>query len=156
MATKDDPVSRGNNSRNDSAGSFREDFIQAMFVMISAGRDHERSAGVSTVPKDFSLPNSPAGTSGGVFTSALLQVMKEKDITNKNVTKVSWMQVMERLREIVREKGFTNQVPQLSSSTELNVNDPSYGIMMTALSYQDGKIVSQKTVSSDLDFDPSE
>ena len=25
-----------------------------------------------------------------------------------------------------------------------------------ALSYQDGKIVSQKTVSSDLDFDPSE
>ena len=36
------------------------------------------------------------------------------------------------------------------------MNDPSYGIMMTALSYQDGKIVSQKTVSSDLDFDPSE
>ena len=39
---------------------------------------------------------------------------------------------------------------------QFNVNDPSYGIMMTALSYQDGKIVSQKTVSSDLDFDPSE
>ena len=39
---------------------------------------------------------------------------------------------------------------------QFNENDPSYGIMMTALSYQDGKIVSQKTVSSDLDFDPSE
>ena len=39
---------------------------------------------------------------------------------------------------------------------QFNVNDPSYGIMMTALSYQDGKIVLQKTVSSDLDFDPIE
>ena len=39
---------------------------------------------------------------------------------------------------------------------QFNINDPSYGIMMTALSYQDGKIISQKTVSSDLDFDPSE
>ena len=27
---------------------------------------------------------------------------------------------------------------------------------MAALSYRDGKIISQKTVSSDLDFDPSE
>ena len=28
---------------------------------------------------------------------------------------------------------------------QFSINDPSYGVMMTALSYQDGKIVSQKT-----------
>ena len=39
---------------------------------------------------------------------------------------------------------------------QFNIDDPSYGIMMMALSYQDDKIISQKTVSSDLDFDPSE
>lgn len=50
--------------------------------------------------------------------------------------------------DFVCVEGFTKR--------QLNVNDPSYGIMMTALSYQDGKIVSQKTVSSDLDFDPSD
>ena len=60
---------------------------------------------------------------------------------------------LDLLKHFLREKilfveGFAKR--------QFNVNDPSYGIMMTALSYQDGKIVSQKTVSSDLDFDPSE
>ena len=39
---------------------------------------------------------------------------------------------------------------------QFNIDDPSYEITMMALSYQDDKIISQKTVSSDLDFDPSE
>jgi hypothetical protein len=104
--------------------SLREGIIPAMFVMISAARDNERSAGIATVDKDFSLPLSPAGNSGGVFTSALLQVLKETSDNKADTIQASWMQVMERLRAIVKEKGFSNQVPQLSSSIELNVEDP--------------------------------
>lgn len=96
--------------------------IPAMFVMISAARDNERSAAIATVDKEFSLTLAPVGTSGGVFTSALLQVLKESGENSR--VEASWMQVMERLRTMVREKGFSNQVPQLSSSTELDIEDP--------------------------------
>jgi hypothetical protein len=94
--------------------SLREGIIPAMFVMISAARDNERSAGIATVDKDLN--------SGGVFTSALLQVLKETSDKDDTI-QASWMQVMERVRTIVKEKGFSNQVPQLSSSIELNVED---------------------------------
>lgn len=91
--------------------------------MISAARDHEKSAGIGRVDQEFSLPTTPAGGSGGVFTSAFLQVLNE--IQKQHVeTSISWMQVMERLREIIHSKGFHNQVPQLTSSIEMNVQEP--------------------------------
>lgn len=106
-----------------TTSSLRRDTIpiSAMFVMISAARDNEKSAGIGTVDKDFALPNMPAGKSGGVFTSALLQVLNE---TSKLDDDISWMQVIERLRAIIHEKGFKNQVPQLTSSIEMNVHKP--------------------------------
>jgi hypothetical protein len=108
-------------SDTNEAGTRRDDaLIKAKFVMISAGRDNERSAGIATVDKDFSLPISPAGKSGGVFTCAFLQVLNELVPQEE----VSWMHLMERLRAIVKERGFLNQVPQLSSSIQLNINDP--------------------------------
>jgi len=60
-----------------------------------------------------------AGKSGGVFTSALLQVLNEND-TNE----ITWMQLMERLRSIIHQKGFQNQLPQLTSSIQLDVREP--------------------------------
>mmetsp|Transcript_38709 Transcript_38709/g.93586 ORF Transcript_38709/g.93586 Transcript_38709/m.93586 type:complete len:348 (-) Transcript_38709:204-1247(-) len=103
-----------------SSSSLRDSIpISAMFVMISAARDNEKSAGIGTVDKEFSLPTRPAGKSGGVFTSALLQVLNE----TSEATEISWMQVMERLRAIIHEKGFKNQVPQLTSSIQINVRE---------------------------------
>eukprot|EP00980_Cylindrotheca_fusiformis_P025431 scaffold13706_cov98-Cylindrotheca_fusiformis.AAC.1 len=112
-------------SERTRSSSLREGKIPALFIMISAGRDDETSAAISTVDKDFSLPLVPAGSTGGVFTSAILQVLQESSQKNEeNRIQASWMEVMERLRAIVKEKGFSNQVPQLSSSIELNVEEP--------------------------------
>lgn len=97
--------------------------ISAMFVTISAARDHEHAAGVKTVTKDFCLPMTPAGNEGGVFTSTVLQVFNEMHSDSKN-DEMTWVQLIERLRDIILGKGYTNQVPQLSSSVLMNVHEP--------------------------------
>ncbi|CAJ1947743.1 unnamed protein product [Cylindrotheca closterium] len=107
-----------------SSSTLRRDTtpISAMFVMISAAQDHEKSAGIRTVDKEFSFPAT--GKSGGVFTSALLQVLNEISKPTAREETISWMQFMERLRTIIHEKGFKNQVPQLTCSVEMNVHEP--------------------------------
>ena len=91
--------------QDDDIETNRDDLaIAAFFVMISASRDSELSAGIKH--------------GGGVFTSAILQTFQESS------TRPSWLEVMERVRLIIKEKGFSNQVPQISASIPININDP--------------------------------
>mmetsp|Transcript_1357 Transcript_1357/g.3008 ORF Transcript_1357/g.3008 Transcript_1357/m.3008 type:complete len:312 (+) Transcript_1357:100-1035(+) len=88
--------------------------IPAVFVMISGSEDKQTSADVSNVGS-FQLPD-PKGKAGGACTSTLLKVLNE---TNNNPG--SWIDLLHKMRGVLRQKGF-DQVPQLSSSRLLDVN----------------------------------
>mmetsp|Transcript_93507 Transcript_93507/g.140296 ORF Transcript_93507/g.140296 Transcript_93507/m.140296 type:complete len:306 (-) Transcript_93507:303-1220(-) len=89
--------------------------IPARFVMISGSEDVQTSADVFNVGT-FELPN-PAGKAGGACTSTLLKVLNEH-----NGPKLSWIDLLHKMRSVLRQKGF-DQVPQLSASRLLDVND---------------------------------
>jgi len=89
--------------------------IPASFFMISGSEDKQTSADVGNVGS-FSLPD-PAGKAGGACTSALLKVLNE----NRGRA-MSWIDLLHKMRSILKHKGF-DQVPQLSSSRMLDVNN---------------------------------
>ena len=88
--------------------------IKGRFCMISGSEDKQTSADVGNVGT-FDLPD-PAGKAGGACTSTLLKVLSD----NRGQA-MSWLELLRRMREVLRRKGFS-QVPQLSSSQMLNVN----------------------------------
>eukprot|EP00538_Stauroneis_constricta_P000893 CAMPEP_0119554570 /NCGR_PEP_ID=MMETSP1352-20130426/7028_1 /TAXON_ID=265584 /ORGANISM="Stauroneis constricta, Strain CCMP1120" /LENGTH=308 /DNA_ID=CAMNT_0007601183 /DNA_START=15 /DNA_END=941 /DNA_ORIENTATION=+ len=88
--------------------------IPARFVMLSGSEDAQTSADVSNV-NTFELPN-PAGRAGGACTSTLLSVLN-----NLGGQHITWIDLLRRMREVLRQKGF-DQVPQLSSSRMIDVN----------------------------------
>jgi len=90
--------------------------IPANFVMISGSEDKQTSADVGNVGS-FSLPD-PAGKAGGACTSTLLKVLNE----NKGRS-ISWIDVLHKMRSVLKNKGF-DQVPQLSSSRMMDVKNP--------------------------------
>lgn len=90
--------------------------IPANFVMLSGSEDKQTSADVGNVGS-FSLPD-PAGKAGGACTSTLLKVLNE----NKG-RQMSWIDLLKRMRSVLKQKGF-DQVPQLSSSRMLDVGNP--------------------------------
>jgi len=90
--------------------------IPANFVMISGSEDKQTSADVGNVGS-FSLPD-PAGKAGGACTSALLKVLNENQGRS-----MSWIDLLHRMRSILKSKGF-DQVPQLSSSRMIDVKNP--------------------------------
>lgn len=90
--------------------------IPANFVMISGSEDKQTSADVGNVGS-FSLPD-PAGKAGGACTSALLKVLNES-----KGRPMSWIDLLHRMRSILKHKGF-DQIPQLSSSRMLDVSNP--------------------------------
>lgn len=92
--------------------------IHAKFHMISGSEDKQTSADVGNVGT-FQLPD-PAGKAGGACTSTLIKVL-----TDNRGAKMSWIELLRRMRTVLREKGFS-QVPQLSSSEMLDVNDTFY------------------------------
>jgi len=68
----------------------------------------------------FQLPDA-AGKAGGALTSAMLSVIyKEEKPSAKNL---SFVDVFLRARKVVKAKGF-EQIPQLSSSRNIDVNQP--------------------------------
>ena len=75
---------------------------------------------VSNVGK-FSLPN-PAGRAGGACTSALLQVLY-KD--GHAAGTMSWVETLRKMRAELQSMGFS-QVPQLTSSRMIDVNNPMH------------------------------
>lgn len=88
--------------------------IPAKFHMISGSEDKQTSADVFNVGT-FQLPD-PAGKAGGACTSTLLKVLGD----NRGAP-LSWIELLRRMRDVLRQKGFS-QVPQLSSSELLDVN----------------------------------
>mmetsp|Transcript_110051 Transcript_110051/g.318140 ORF Transcript_110051/g.318140 Transcript_110051/m.318140 type:complete len:316 (+) Transcript_110051:190-1137(+) len=89
--------------------------IPAKFHMLSGSEDKQTSADVYNVGQ-FELPD-PAGKAGGACTSTLLKVLND----NRGQP-MSWIELLRRMREVLRQKGFS-QVPQLSSSEMLNVDN---------------------------------
>ena len=89
--------------------------IPAHFVMISGSEDKQTSADVGNVGS-FSLPD-PAGKAGGACTSSLLKVLNENQGRS-----MSWIDLLQRMRSVLKHKGF-DQVPQLSSSRMLDVSN---------------------------------
>ena len=72
--------------------------IPAKFVMISGSEDKQTSADVFNVGT-FDLPHT-AGKAGGACTSTLLKVI------NENPGPMSWLQLLQRMRDVLRQKGF--------------------------------------------------
>ena len=63
----------------------------------------------------FQLPD-PAGRAGGACTSTVLKVLNE----NRGA-RMSWIDLLHKMRDVLRRKGF-DQIPQLTSSRMLDVS----------------------------------
>lgn len=102
-----------------SSGDFEgeaKELIPADVRMISGCQDTQTSADVSNV-SSFQLPD-PAGRSGGACTSALLKVLyQDHHQSNENL---SFVDVLTRMRTILNKGSYT-QIPQLSASRKMNV-----------------------------------
>ena len=96
-----------------------ETAIPALFYMFAGSEDRQQSADVSNVGT-FTLPD-PAGKAGGACTSALLQVLY-RDEDDEEID-LSWTETLDAMREKIQEIGLP-QVPQLSSSRLIDVNEP--------------------------------
>ena len=89
--------------------------------MISGCHDVQTSADANITA--FELPN-PAGRAGGACTAALLQVLYDDGRRPQDVTaNMSWVEVLREMRENLASKGYS-QVPQLSSSRIIDLNEP--------------------------------
>ena len=88
--------------------------------MISGCHDAQTSADANIT--SFQLPN-PAGRAGGACTAALLQVLYDRPSIASGNDTTSWVEVLRRMRENLDRKGY-EQVPQLSSSRIIDVNEP--------------------------------
>jgi len=92
--------------------------IPAEVRMISGCRDEQTSADVSNVAS-FQLPD-PDGSAGGACTSALLNVLYADH--KKLEEDLSFQQVLLKVRDVLKEKGFA-QIPQLSSSRPIDIKN---------------------------------
>lgn len=93
--------------------------IKADVRMISGCKDSQTSADVYDV-NSFQLPD-PAGQAGGACTSALLKTLYYECTAPTN--DLTFAEVLEQMRAILSE-GAYEQIPQLSSSHNLDVNTP--------------------------------
>ena len=96
-----------------------ESLRNADIWMVSGCEDRQTSADVSNTAT-FQLPDSRPGKAGGACTATLLNVLYEDE---KNAfDDISFTQVMEKMRVILQQKGFS-QIPQLSSTRPIDMND---------------------------------
>eukprot|EP01062_Namystynia_karyoxenos_P074933 TRINITY_DN72007_c0_g1_i1.p2 TRINITY_DN72007_c0_g1~~TRINITY_DN72007_c0_g1_i1.p2 ORF type:complete len:395 (+),score=126.00 TRINITY_DN72007_c0_g1_i1:86-1186(+) len=90
--------------------------IPAEVFMISGCMDKQTSADVSDV-SSFQLPDDAGpGGAGGACTNALLR-------TAYRTGDVSWVQLLQAMQGYLKQRGYS-QVPQLSTSRRLDLNDP--------------------------------
>lgn len=86
--------------------------------MFSGCQDVQTSADVGNVAS-FELPaDAGPGGAGGACTNAMLATLLKEE--NKDI---SWVKLLEGMRQILKEKSFT-QVPQLSGSRPLDLGEP--------------------------------
>ena len=99
-----------------------EKCIPAQFFMISSSQDHQTSNEAYNASA-FELPD-PAGKAGGASTSALLDVFYTRghDVGYG----ISWVEILKDMHAQLKESGFDDQVPQLSSSRWIDVTAPMY------------------------------
>eukprot|EP01001_Neometanema_parovale_P007500 NODE_3800_length_1161_cov_46.005780_g3614_i0.p1 GENE.NODE_3800_length_1161_cov_46.005780_g3614_i0~~NODE_3800_length_1161_cov_46.005780_g3614_i0.p1 ORF type:complete len:348 (-),score=98.54 NODE_3800_length_1161_cov_46.005780_g3614_i0:56-1099(-) len=83
--------------------------------MFSGCRDDQTSADVSNVSQFQLPPGTGPGGAGGACTSAMVSVLSQGECT--------WVQLLDGMRDILSQKGYS-QVPQLSSSREMDLNTP--------------------------------
>lgn len=95
------------------------ELIPAVVRMISGCQDSQTSADVSNVSA-FQLPD-PEGQAGGACTSALLKVLYNEH--HKNSENLSFVDVLSRMRQVLSGGGYS-QIPQLSSSRMMDLNEP--------------------------------
>mmetsp|Transcript_19079 Transcript_19079/g.21829 ORF Transcript_19079/g.21829 Transcript_19079/m.21829 type:complete len:305 (+) Transcript_19079:231-1145(+) len=95
--------------------------IPAEVHMISGSADSQTSADVYNVSQ-FQLPD-PQGKAGGACTSAILQVLYRDDQDYSN--ELTWVALLRKMREVLNGMGY-DQVPQLTSSRLIDVNEPMY------------------------------
>lgn len=98
-----------------------EHTFPAEFYMISACDDSQTSADVSNLQSSFIVPCSQ-GKAGGACTGALLSSLYEAHDTG-TIKDISWVSLLKSMRKSLLKKGF-NQVPQLTSSRFIDVNQP--------------------------------
>jgi len=96
--------------------------------MISGCEDHQTSADVGGAV--FALPVDVNGACGAC-TNALMSVVME----NPNI---SWVDVLEQMREKLLQRGF-DQIPQLSTSDQLDVVNESFSCVNPGGSYSSGR-----------------
>mmetsp|Transcript_22066 Transcript_22066/g.35878 ORF Transcript_22066/g.35878 Transcript_22066/m.35878 type:complete len:316 (+) Transcript_22066:105-1052(+) len=95
--------------------------IPAEVRMLSGCHDTQTSADANIT--SFELPD-PAGRRGGACTAALLQVLyDDRNGDPQDFQGQSWVDVLRAMRNNLAAEGFS-QVPQLSSSRMIEVNDP--------------------------------
>jgi len=95
--------------------------IPAEVRMLSGCHDTQTSADANIT--SFELPD-PAGRRGGACTAALLQVLyADRNGDPQDFQGQSWVDVLRAMRNNLAAEGFS-QVPQLSSSRMIEVNDP--------------------------------
>ena len=95
-----------------------KEYIPADIRMFSGCLDEQTSADVSNV-ENFDLPD-PAGKAGGACTTSLLQILyKDHKNTKRQYT---YQEILLKMREIFIKSGY-NQIPQLSSSRPMNMED---------------------------------
>ena len=111
--------------------------IPANFVMISGSEDKQTSADVGNVGS-FQLPD-PAGKAGGACTSTLLKVLNETKGRS-----LSWIELLQRMRSVLKHKGF-DQVPQLSSSRMIDVGNQFHVVPPSATGRRRVSILDCKT-----------
>lgn len=81
--------------------------IPAEWFMFSSSEDSQHSNEVYNVNTDFNLPD-PAGKEGGASTAAFLQASYRDE--RDTAVDLSYVGVLRRMREALRDMGFKDQV----------------------------------------------
>jgi len=90
--------------------------VPATVRMFSGCKDAQTSADVYDV-SSFGLPEDVGpGGAGGACTNALMSVVTEGG-------ECTWVSMLKQMRDVLQEKGF-EQIPQLSSSRQTDLNSP--------------------------------
>jgi len=94
--------------------------IPASIRMISGCRDSQTAADVIDLGS-FSLP-SPDGRSGGASTAVFLKTLYDAK-NDGTLSSLNWVDLLQAMKEKLDGKGYS-QVPQLSSSSMMNIKEP--------------------------------
>lgn len=94
--------------------------IPATIRMISGCKDSQTAADVTDLGS-FSLP-SPGGRTGGATTAVFLKTLYDAK-SNGTLSTLNWVQLLKSMQEKLDRKEY-NQVPMLSSSSMMNVEEP--------------------------------